>query len=291
MFFWLSVFALLLFSGCGKKSASPTDTPSQVASSAQRNSLSDEHLRGPVMRVTEKKYMAFDMEGVLDSLCFYATNQMDYTRSGWLSFCALTNDAGDTISVRKVTFDEKGNPIKNELFSAAGQCDNFSEYEVDARGFRVKETYHQGDSVVFTQNCRNDANGNVLEISVTQGSEQYTIHHTLNAAGLPVYVEWRSANAPAGEAYMSTRIEYDQRGNEINRTTFLNNRPVESNHTHFDDQGRLCKEVYHSDMPTHTLDIVSNYSDFDAQGNWTKQTTFRNGRMYYVIERKIEYYQ
>ncbi|MBQ4355523.1 MAG: hypothetical protein II757_02565 [Bacteroidales bacterium] len=283
----LTCIVLLLFSaGCHREKKS--DTPA-VASSAERNSLQENHLLGKVKRVTNTKYMILPLEGGRDSLVFVATNVETYNEAGWLSGNCMTNSAGDTIYTTRITFDAKGHVVRSEQCDRDGNVKQHYLYQYDENGHRTQERYYQNDSLMREQNCENDANGNVERISVTEKGEHYFINYTNNPSGLPVLIEWVSPKSDEG-TYMRSSIEYDAKGNVINRSMALNGRNVEYYHAQYNSDGHLLKEVYQRSLPGQLEEVTTEYSKHDSQGNWTSQESTRNGVRQYVIERKIEYY-
>ena len=285
-FIIIFIAALALMVGCKDKQT--TDTK-KVASSAERNSLHENHLLGAIKSVSDTKYMVMPLEDGQDSLVCIATNHETYNQAGWLSGSYMTTAAGDTIFVTRITFDDKGHVTRSEQTDAKGEVKQYYVYQYDKNGFRTQELFYKGDTLVRKQVCENDAAGNVERITVTEGKEQYYLNHTNNPNGLPVLIEWFSPQG-GNEAYMQSTIEYDEHGNVINRNMTLNKRNVEYYHAQYNTKGHLLKELYQRSLPQQLEEISTEYSKHDKNGNWTHQESTRNGHRYYVIERKIEYY-
>ena len=286
LFLYLTTVICLLFSGCQEKG---NGTGEKAVSAADRTSLHENHLLGKVKAVTDTKYMVLPFPDGRDSLVFFSTKSDTYNSNGWLSGSVLTNADGDTLYVMKVTFDAKGHITLNEFFDGEGNRKEYTEYQYDNNGFRVKESHYLNDSLTYEHVCTNDPNGNVEQVTVNQGNDTYYMNYLNDNNGLPVRIDWISPKM-GQDAYQQNTIEYDQKGNIINRTATLNGRNVEFYHAQYNDQGHLLKEVYQRSEPTRLEEIVTEYSQHDSHGNWTHQENSKNQQRHFVIERKIEYY-
>ena len=286
LFLYLIITTSVLLSGCRNKG---NDTDEKAVSAANRTSLHENHLLGSVKSVTDTKYMVLPFPDGHDSLVFVSTKYDTYNQDGWLTGTVLTTAEGDTLYVMTVTFDSKGNVIRNEFFDGNGVRKEYTEYQYDNKDFRVKESHYLNDSLTFEHICTNDPSGNPERITVNQGGETYYMNYTNGNNGLPVRIDWISPKM-GQEVYQQNSIEYDQKGNIINRTATLNGRNVEFYHAQYNDNGHLLKEIYQRSEPTHLEEIITQYSGHDSHGNWTHQENNKNQQRNFVIERKIEYY-
>jgi hypothetical protein len=286
LFLYLMTAVCLLFCGCKDRNKETEDT---VVPAANRTSLHENHLLGAVQSVTDTKYMVKPLPDGRDSLLFFSTKCDTYNQAGWLNGSVLTDANGDTIFVMKVSFDAKGHMTLSEFFDAEGQRKEHTEYEYDSKGYRVKESHYLNDSLTYEHVCANDPSGNVEQITVNQGGDTYYMKYFNNDRGLPVRIEWISPRM-GQETYQQNTIEYDAKGNIINRTATLNGRNVEFYHAQYNDNGHLLKEIYQRSEPTRLEEIVTEYSKHDKNGNWTHQENSKNGARNYVIDRTIEYY-
>ena len=286
LFLYLITAVCLLFCGCKDKG---NGTDEKTVAAADRTSLHENHLLGAVQSVTDTKYMVLPMPEGRDSLFFFSTKHDTYNQNGWLSSSVLTDNNGDTLFVMKVTFDGKGHMSCSEFFDGEGNRREYTEYQYDNKGFRVKESHYLNDSLTYEHVCTNDPAGNVEQITVNQGGDTYYMNYLNNELGLPVRIDWISPRM-GQEAYQQNTIEYDTKGNIINRTATLNGRNVEFYHAQYNDKGYLLKEIYQRSEPTRLEEIVTEYSKHDKNGNWTHQENSKNGVRHYVIDRTIEYY-
>lgn len=286
LFLFLTITTIILLSGCSSKS---DGTDEKAVPAANRTSLHESHLLGEVKSVTDTKYMVLPFPDGHDSLVFFSTKYDTYNPNGWLSGTVLTNAEGDTLYVMKATFDAKGHITLDEFFDSEGNRREYTEYQYDNKGYRIKERRYLNDSLAHEHICTNDPYGNPERITVNQGGDTYYMNYTNDNNGLPVRIDWVSPRM-GQESYQQNTIEYDQKGNIINRSATLNGRNVEFYHAQYNDKGHLLKEIYQCSEPTRLEEVVTEYSKHDSHGNWTHQENTKNQQRHFVIERKIEYY-
>lgn len=286
--FILFIAIISLLTACNKDKKQADEKA--VKSSAERTSLQENHLLGAVKEVIDSKYMVYPAPNGTDSLVFFATSHDTYNKKGWLCGNVITDAKGDTISFTKISFDEKGHVTMRELFDNKGVRREYSEYQYDKKGFRTKELTYVNDSLIREQTCTNDPQGNVEQVAVTEGKEKYYLKNTNNNNGLPVRIDWFT-NSSCTTPYMQSNLEYDTRGNVINRSVTLNNRSVEYYHAQYNEKGHLLKEVYQRSVPEHLIEVSTNYSKHDSHGNWTYQENSKNDIHHFVIKREIIYFK
>lgn len=286
--FILIIAVIALLTACKDKKQPEEVKP--VKSSAERTSLQENHLLGAVKEVIDTKYMIYPAPDGTDSLVFFATSHDTYNEKGWLCGNVITDSKNDTISYTKISFDEKGHVILRELFDKEGIRREYSEYKYDKKGYRIQELTYVKDSLVREQTCTNDPQGNIEQSSVIEGKEHYYLRNTNNNNGLPVRIDW-FADPSATTPYMQANLEYDNRGNVINRSVILNSRSVEYYHAQYNEKGHLLKEVYQRSVPENLVEISTTYSKHDSHGNWTYQENSRNDIHHFVIKREIIYFK
>ena len=185
LFLYLMTAVCLLLGGCKDKG---NVTEEKTVPAADRTSLHENHLLGAVQSVTDTKYMVVPLSDGRDSLIFFSTKHDTYNEKGWLSGSVLTDADGDTLFVMKVTFDAKGHITLNEFFDGEGNRREYTEYQYDNKGFRVKESHYLNDSLTYEHVCTNDPNGNVEQITVNQGDDTYYMNYLNDNNGLPVRI-------------------------------------------------------------------------------------------------------
>lgn len=273
--------AVILFS-CKEPKQKITIVPD-----AQKNSLQLENIFGNVKTITIKKYFAVDAKGekMVDS-AMYASHCQYYTKEGNLCKVVITNYLHDTISVRNILYNAQGKMVRDELSDSAGHCMEYTVYENDSRGYRVKEQRFIRDSLMQTLVYKNDNFGNVLEIQDIRPLYTLKKSYKNNEVGLPIRIDEYD---PDGNLFKYVTVEYDAYGNSVNRRVFSGNgASVEYTHTQYDAEHRLAKEIYEN-VNTQIKD-VGVFSNYDQNKNWRKQVRSFSGRAQIIIDRTIEYY-
>ena len=283
---YLTIVACGLFVCCKGKDKE-TDKP--VIPAAQRTSLHENHLLGEVKSVTDTKYMVLPFPDGHDSLVFFSTKYDTYTRNGDLSSSVITNTQGDTVYAMTATFDNNGRMTRSDIFDYLHGENEYTLYFYDDKGHRVKEDHYIGDSLDYEHICTNDPSGNVEQMTVRQDNDTYILNYYYGDNGLPIRIEWISPRM-GNDPYQCQSLQYDNRGNVINRSATLNGRNVEYYHAQYNDNGLLIKEIGQKSLPNILEEIVTEYSQHDSHGNWTLQKNTKNNIPNYIIERKIEYY-
>ena len=278
------LLVVVLFAACKPKTAETVE----IVPLSLRTTAQTDNLIGKVKRIAEKKYFRI---GEADSL--FATHYKTYSPEGWLLEELIVNDANDTVSFTKVSYDQNGHMSKSVSYGRDGVLIEHSDFTVDQHGYRIKDEYYKGDSLFRQIDYKNDAYGNVLEMNVMSMKPSPTniqVKYSYDASmpGLPV----RSDNiGPDGTMFIYTTFEYNERGQIINRRTFsASGAEAESSHSQYGDQGEILKESHQLSLKQKQGKQVNTYSDFDEKGNWKKQTTEENGRIQFTLERTIEYY-
>ncbi len=278
----ISVLLIVLLISCNNKKQTITIVPD-----AQKNHLQLERIFGQVKSITIYKYLAQDVNGeqVVDSN-LYACICKKYSSDGCLNKVIVMNHKKDTMSVRNITYNAQAKIIKDELFDSTGVCAEYTVYQNDTRGYRVKEERFVQDTLVQTLIYKNDGFGNVLEI--VDQRPLFTVKKKFenNEVGLPVRI---NEFDPDGNLFKYVTIEYDNYGDPVNRRVFREDgKLMEYTYTQYDANGNLLKEVYEN-MITNVQDI-GLYQKHDTQKNWTKEVRKIAGRAQFIIERTIEYY-
>lgn len=275
--------AALLLVGCHKKEVTQTTT---VVPLSLRTTAQTDNLLGQVKSTVEKKYMAI---GYLDSTVLYAIHYKFYSKEGWLVDDVILNADSDTVFHTHVSYDDKGRMKRSDMYDSTGMLREHTEYEVDAHGYRTKETYYVGDSIARVMTFKNDAYGNVLQ-TVVKTAYEITMNYSYDAAmpGLPVRID---ELGPDGNMFMYITMDYNDRGDLVNRRAFSSNgAEAESSHAQYGDRGEILKESHQISLKNLGKFDMSTYENHDTHGNWLKQVTTRQNVPYFTIERTIQYY-
>ncbi len=281
-FFILCILAVT-FSACHSKESHDTTTivPLSMQSTAQTDNI-----LGQVKCTIEKKYMNI---GFMDSTVLYAIHYQYFTKDGWLTDDVILNDVEDTVYHTHVTYNDAGKMVRSDTYDSTGTLTEHVIYEVDAHGYRTKESVYQGDSLVRELLYQNDAYGNALKTTVRTAYDiVMTYSYDSSLPGLPVRID---EAGPDGTTFMYITMDYNERGNVVNRRAFSGGgAEAESSHTQYGNKGELLKETHQVTLKNLQKQDVSTYEGHDKFGNWTKQSTKRQGVPYFVIERTIQYY-
>lgn len=280
--FFLCVCAAVLV-GCHTREVRETAT---VVPMTMRPTAQTDNILGKVKCTVEKKYMNL---GYLDSTVLYAIHYQYFTKDGWLTDDVILNDVEDTVFHTHVTYSADGKMVRSDTYDSTGTLSEHVVYEVDAHGYRTKESVYQGDSLVREMLYQNDAYGNVLKTTVRTAYDiVMTYSYDASQPGLPVRID---EVGPDGTTFMYITIDYNQRGDVVNRRAFSGGgQEAENSHTQYGDKGELLKQTHQVTLKNLQKQDVSTFENHDKFGNWQKQVTKRQGVPYFEIERTIQYY-
>ncbi len=280
--FVIYLFVCTLMASCGKHKPTITIVPDYA-----KNHLEREHIYGKVKTITDKMYYVFNKSVdslTEDRLC--AVTVYHYGSDGWLNEVLKLSANGDTMSQRKIYYDDHAKMIRDELYDSTGVRIEYSLYENDKNGFRVKEEKYSRDSLVRTLLYQNDAFGNLVSMTMQTELFKMTRKYSNNEVGLAVRVDEFD---PDGKLFKYVTMEYDNYGDIVNRNVYRDDGQLcEYTHTQYADNGCLLKTVYEDKLAR--MSEVREYSNHDEQKNWTKNVRKVDSKPLFVIDRKIIYY-
>ena len=271
----------LLVAGCHRHRDAITIVPD-----CAKNHLQREHIYGQVRMVTDSMFYSPDGSDTVRPEYLVSVVSYRYSADGWLNQVVKVSADGDTMSNRVMYYDSNAKLVKDELFDSAGVCIEHTLYENDEHGYRVKEERFSGDSLVQTLLYQNDAFGNLMCMTVKVSEYTLTRKYSNNEVGLAVRVDEYD---PDGKLFKFVTLEYDNYGDLVNRNVHRDDGQIrEFTHTQYADNGQLLKRVYENKLSRYNE--VTEFSNHDAQRNWTRSLRKSGGRVYYMVNRKIEYY-
>ena len=271
----------LLVAGCHRHRDAITIVPD-----CAKNHLQREHIYGQVRMVTDSMFYSPDGSDTVRPEYLVSVVSYRYSADGWLNQVVKVSADGDTMSNRVMYYDSNAKLVKDELFDSAGVCIEHTLYENDEHGYRVKEERFSGDSLVQTLLYQNDAFGNLMCMTVKVSEYTLTRKYSNNEVGLAVRVDEYD---PDGKLFKFVTLEYDNYGDLVNRNVHRDDGQIrEFTHTQYADNGQLLKRVYENKLSRDNE--VTEFSNHDAQRNWTRSLRKSGGRAYYMVNRKIEYY-
>lgn len=181
-------------------------------------------------------------------------------------------------SISNYWFDENTNLIKARV---SGSTWDSTIFKYDKDNKLIEEQYFDDGAVqAKTVYSYSDANqkrkesyiyGNIMHINVSKfdSHKNKTELNEYNDDGTP-----------------STKhtYEYDNAGNKIKESVQLPNEGIKWTTYKYDSKNNRIEEQYESTK------FTFKFENFDKHGNWLKQTAISDAP-FYVIERKIEYFE
>ena len=271
----------LLLVGCHRHKASITIVPDFAKTHLQR-----EHLYGNVRTVVDSMFYSPHGSDSVSADRLVSVTVYRYSADGWLNQVLKMSANGDTMSNRLMHYDDNAKLVKDELFDSTRSCIEYTIYENDERGLRVKEEHFAGDALLQTILYQNDAFGNLIEMTVRNAEYTLTRKYTNNELGLVVRVDEFD---PDGKLFKYVTMDYDNYGDIVNRNVHRDDGQIrEFTHTQYADNGALLKTIYENKLSQGNE--VREFSNHDNQRNWTRSVRKNAGRIFFIIKREIEYY-
>lgn len=271
----------LLFAGCHRHKATITIVPDCAKTHLQR-----EHLYGSVRTITDSMFYSPKGTDTVEADELVSVTTYRYSADGWLNQVVKMSADGDTMSNRVMHYDNNAKLVKDELFDSTRRCIEYTVYENDEHGNRVKEERYSENNLVQTILYQNDAFGNLVGMTVK--TDQYTMcrKYSNNEFGLAVRVDEFD---PDGKLFKYVTMEYDNYGDLVNRNVHRDDGQLqEFTHTQYADNGALLKVIDENKLSK--INEVREFSGHDGQRNWTRSFRKSGGRIFFIINRNIEYY-
>lgn len=271
----------LLFVGCHRHKATITIVPDFAKTHLQR-----EHLYGNVRMITDSMFYSPQGSDLVSADQLVSVTVYRYSADGWLNQVMKMSADGDTMSNRLMHYDANAKLVKDGLFDSSRRCIEYTIYENDEHGYRVKEEHFAGDALLQTILYQNDAFGNLIGMTVKTAEYTMTRKYTNNEFGLVVRVDEFD---PDGKLFKYVTMEYDNYGDIVNRNVHRDDGQIrEFTHTQYADNGALLKTVYENKLSQGNE--VREFSEHDNQRNWTRSLRKNAGRIFFIVKREIEYY-
>lgn len=252
----------------------------------EKNHLQQNHLFGQIREIRTETFSLKDSnQKILEDKPLSVMVQ-HYSSDGYLTDVVKMSPAGDTLSVEKLHYSADGKVQERDGFWGNDTlASDRTVYEYDHYGFKAKESFFMGDSLLWNITYKTDDKGNVVEMCVNKHDP---LRHKIryNKAGLVARME---EYEPSGKLFKYVTIEYDNYGDEVNRRVFKSNDElIEYTYKQYDQKGRLLKTIYEDRL--HDSQDVSTYDRHDAEGNWLHVVKKTNGQPVYGSKRTIHYY-
>lgn len=271
----------------------------------EKTDLERLHYNGKVKMVTYKIYRAIDDSGKAKKGMIASKVVTMCNRNGY--FVEQDNyKAGEQLNYRIIRrYDTTNNDLNEE-----DRMETVMVY--------LSQGNQKGDSVKLDKDIytyKKDANGNNIEVKVSRNNKPaYKDVNTFDQKGNITYTE---EYAPWDTLYKKEFFKYDEKGNMIEK---METGIDTANHIKYsykyDDKGnvieclsvegktgRSSKDIMKYDDKGNIIEDINTdntgyviwswryeFTDFDKNGNWTKEVSYSDKKPSAITERTIEYY-
>lgn len=253
----------------------------------EKNHLQRTHLFGQVKEVKTESFVLFaDSTGEFSEGDVNSILIQKFSSDGYMTSVVRLSGNGDTVSNELITYSDDAKELSHEIYGSDSILKAKRVFEYNRYGFKSKEMFYRLDSLLYSIDYKTDDKGNVVEM--TNNRDGMALHNRVayNKAGLVARID---EYEPSGKLFKYATIEYDNYGDEVNRRVFkAGGELVEYTYTEYNQQGWLVKVIYEDRL--HQIREVSEYSEYDEAGNWTKESNSTNNRPTYCRKRHITYY-
>ena len=164
----------------------------------------------------------------------------------------------------KYIYDNESRQLKGSLYKLRGEQYNSIAYSYDDAGRRIGEIY-------------DDAYDKTDAQCVFQYDEKKR-------------VTVRNCNRPDGTFGSKTIQRFDEKGNQIEYSLFMEGCCVDSKIViKYDAQNTLIEERVFNNEDQFRYSMTYEYQ-YDEKGNWIQRLEYVDGKLMYLTERKLEYY-
>ena len=280
----------------------------------KRNDWLLDELKGKVKRI-EETVQNFDTVNS-DKPSIKQTTKI-YNENGYL--IAEENNKRDSILYQRNNYfyNDSNQLIAWERYNSDSSLDlHYIFYNFNKHGQQTEALQVLGKDS-YTTKWKNiyDKKGNLIEYLEYNSDNSIRINKTYKFNRKGQVISWRNYNKESQLSFRGKK-RYDFRGNLKKSKWFDSGKHVYGSVSYkFNKNGNLIKNfvrykgklrytfryVYDNfgnliqsnkyGIETKTSDIFVFEFTYDSAGNWIKKTESRNNRIYYIIERKIEYFK
>jgi hypothetical protein len=228
-----------------------------------KNDIAINNLKGPIAKLTTTTSDAVEKFGEVMKGKLTFNSILDFNKNGYITRKEQTSIYGDSIPSSHFITTRTFNDL-NQCISYQGtdDKDKFNgKMKFDSDGMMIEEDHYNNGKFSGRNKFSYNEKGLIKEIN------------NYDASGKLGYKEKFTQN----EDGLANRIvEYDSTGKEdyIQTLTYDDNKQIISNKI----TGKYGSTTAYK------------YSRIDNQGNWLTQIEYRNGKLYQITERKIQYY-
>jgi len=259
LFFLLFLFLFLISFSCKRKPAEIIITPD-----ALKNHLQNAKIFGNVNYIETDTYIYTEKDFIY---FFVSRNIQFYNENGYLTQAIELDKNRDTVSKQTVyyllntkeNYWEKYDYKKNSLTK--------DTFIYDRNGYKAEERFLLNDSLLYRIEYKTDGIGGIIEMKRFLPEYQLINKIYYNENGWVVRIEEYD---PDNKLFKYFTIEYDSKGNEVNRRVFTNtNRNIEFTYSQYNNDGLLQKVIFEDLIHNTREDRI--YSQHDVHGNWLQE--------------------
>gem|GEM_PF-3911846 len=198
----------------------------------------------------------------------------------------VENGANEVNSIKTTSYDNKG---KSTGYIFAHKNDNLKPsrtvFEFDTKGRKVKENrFDVNGKLEYYLTFEYDPKGNVTQSKLFFASGDLDSYQTFKYNSNCGVIESRTFYSDGG-LWLAYAYNYK---NGL-KTDGLDLQDSSSFKYAYDKHGNLVEYAVFTKDGKKTTSSTYAY-EYDAQLNWTKKTTYQDGKIYWVEERQYEYY-
>jgi hypothetical protein len=245
-------------------------------------------------RFSFKQDYSFNSAGLMDEQNYYSSEEK-------LSWQLLT------------FYDKDSRPIKNIVYEGDQSIRYFNDFLYDKRGNQIQKVNFRQDSTVrqrqtFTYNRRNQVTeekwsenkggpqvhriyeyniaGRVKVMNYSDGQNELKFVYSYTPTGHPASIIAYNLD----DTISKTEIFEYEDGRLIQKTN-TNFRKGTISRLQFNTKGLLSNIERSKSDDDAPYEIENNQYEYDERGNWIRNATFKNGDLFHIEFRDIEYYK
>ena len=283
----------------------------QISYSAQKESINGQQIDSVYFLFNEK---GENIEFIRSWSSQYARSTSEYDMDGNLIVHISFDKNGNQGDTRKYLF-ESGNCTQYDFYSKQNDHTTTSVYRHDDNGNMIEQFDYSGDRAIIHRPVYSyDTNNNFIEKNGFDREEKLsnkTIYKYENEGILSEdeYINYDEV----GDIMYKTIIKYNKDEKVIKISEYDSEENLESSNVFsYDEKGQKIKVVklsgdgkenssitYKYDENGNPIEKIFDYHyslqkitftyELDNHKNWTKQNEFKDGKIEYIRERKIEY--
>ena len=259
LFFFLLLFLFLICFSCKRKPAEIVIMPD-----ALKNHLQNAKIFGDVSCIETDTYIYSEKDS---TYIFISGNIQFYNENGYLTQAIELDRNMDTVSKQTVYYLSNAKENYWKKFDYKKFSLSKDTFIYDRNGYKAEERFLLNDSLLYRIEYKTDGIGGIIEMKRFLPEYQLINKIYYNENGWVVRIEEYD---PDNKLFKYFTIEYDSKGNEVNRRVFTNtNRNIEFTYSQYNNDGLLQKVIFEDLIHNTREDRI--YSQHDVHGNWLQE--------------------